>query len=70
MKKVNFRLLSDKRCVVPGCRKRLKQNVANRNPNADMCYKHYQQIIRQTNRHGTKITPDYNARQYMKGIRS
>lgn len=43
-KKVDFSVLSEKRCIV--CGKPLKKNVTDRNPDADMCYKHYQIIIR------------------------
>lgn len=44
MGKVNFRVLSTVKCVV--CGTLLKQNLINAKPNADMCYKHYQMIIR------------------------
>lgn len=44
MKKVNFLVLSEKRCVV--CNARLKENLIKAKPNADMCYKHYQMLIR------------------------
>lgn len=44
MKKVDFRILSDKRCKI--CGRKLKQNLVNRKPDADFCYKDYMQQIR------------------------
>ncbi|MDD4972500.1 MAG: hypothetical protein PHT07_23970 [Paludibacter sp.] len=41
--KVNFRLLSDQKCVIEDCRVLIKQNVVNRHPGKRlMCFKHYQ----------------------------
>jgi hypothetical protein len=44
MEKVNFSVLSNTRCIV--CNTRLKQNLIKAKPDADMCYKHYQMLIR------------------------
>lgn len=46
MKKLDFRTLSNKRCTHPGCRKYIKQNVINRQPNAKLCYTHYMEQYR------------------------
>lgn len=37
----NFRELSDVQCTHPGCTKRIKMNVLERKPGADLCYKHF-----------------------------
>jgi len=39
MKKKPYNALSNKRCSV--CGKRLKQNLIDRRPDAEYCYKHY-----------------------------
>lgn len=41
-------VLSDRCCTK--CGKRLKQNLIDRNPDADLCYKHWQKIFRQNPR--------------------
>lgn len=45
MAKVDFRLLSNVQCQHYGdngrCRKRLKQNLVNKIPEADRCYTHF-----------------------------
>ena len=43
-KKLDYRDLSDKLCVV--CKEPLKKNLVNKNPKANMCWKHYQMLIR------------------------
>lgn len=48
MKKQDYKVLSKKRCKV--CNTKLKQNLVNRQPNADLCYKHYQRDIRKNPR--------------------
>jgi len=59
-KKQNFKVLSNKKCVV--CKRRLKKNLVDKNPNAKMCYKHYQMIICEN-----PLYPlDYAARKYLK----
>lgn len=45
-KKLDATVLSDKVCSVSGCRTRIKQNVLNQKPHADMCYKHYMERVR------------------------
>lgn len=39
--KKDFRVLSEVRCTEPDCTKKLKQNLIDRNPDADKCFKHY-----------------------------
>lgn len=54
-----FTVLSNKRCIV--CNTRLKQNLVDVKPKADMCYKHYQMIVR-----GNKNFPyDYTAQKFL-----
>ena len=43
-KKKDYTVLSDKRCVVCGCR--LKQNLVDQYPDATHCYKHYQRDVK------------------------
>lgn len=42
MKKHHYSVLSHKKCKHPGCRKRLKQNLIDKNPKAELCFKHHQ----------------------------
>lgn len=39
--KHHFSVLSEKTCVHPSCTKRLKQNLVDKNPDAEMCYWHH-----------------------------
>jgi hypothetical protein len=41
MKKQSYKILSNKKCVNPECRRRLKQNVVDRNPDVEHCYNCY-----------------------------
>ena len=45
-KKNNFLVLSNKKCIV--CGTRLKQNLIDVKPEANMCYRHYQMIVRKS----------------------
>jgi hypothetical protein len=47
-KKLDFRILSNRRCHFPDCPKRLKQNLVDRNPDAEHCYKHHQELKRKS----------------------
>jgi len=47
-RKVDFKVLSDRKCKHEGCRKQLKQNLVMRNPYADYCYKHWQINVRKS----------------------
>jgi len=38
----NYRELSNVKCTHPGCNKRLKVKIIEKNPDADQCYFHYQ----------------------------
>ena len=49
-KKHDFRVMSDKKCKHPGCRKLIKQNVIDRKPMADLCYKHYLEKLKNKQR--------------------
>ena len=42
----NFNVKSNRKCSVKGCKRYIKQNVLDRQPNADMCYPHYMKLIR------------------------
>jgi hypothetical protein len=42
--KLDFRILSNRRCHFPGCPKRLKQNLVDRNPDAEYCYEHNKEM--------------------------
>ncbi len=47
MAKTNsFNMLSNKRCQAQGCRKQLKQNLVDRNPDAEFCYLDYKRKVR------------------------
>lgn len=39
--KKHFTVLSDKVCTHPGCGRRLKQNLIDRNPKAEFCFLHW-----------------------------
>jgi len=38
----NYRELSNVKCTHPGCNKRIKVKIIEKNPAADLCYYHYQ----------------------------
>jgi len=40
-KKVDYKILSNIRCRIPGCHKRLKQNLVDKNSDADLCFFHW-----------------------------
>jgi len=63
MAKHNFRVLSNVKCII--CGTRLKQNLIDAKPNANMCYKHYQMIVRR--KQGLEL--DYHAKLYLKSKR-
>lgn len=44
--KHDFRVLSDRRCSTPSCRKQLKQNLVDKSPDADKCWKCYQRLVK------------------------
>ncbi|MCK9209200.1 MAG: hypothetical protein M0P61_00050 [Ignavibacteriaceae bacterium] len=41
MSKQDFRVFSTVQCTEPGCTKKIKQNVINRKPDADKCFRHW-----------------------------
>ena len=50
--KKHFRNLSTKQCSVKGCDKFLKQEIVDRNPNADKCYACHMKLVRKNPRKG------------------
>ena len=44
--KLDFRILSNRKCHFPGCPKRLKQSLIDKNPDAEYCYKHNKEITK------------------------
>ncbi len=46
MSKRHFKRMSDKCCSVLGCNKLLKQEIVDRNPEADKCYKCHMKFVR------------------------
>jgi hypothetical protein len=40
-RKLDYKEMSDRECSVQNCKKRIKQNVVNRQPEADLCHEHY-----------------------------
>jgi hypothetical protein len=45
-KKKDYRQLSNKRCVSDDCKNYLKQNLVDKNPNADKCFRCYQRLVK------------------------
>lgn len=43
-KKHDFRVLSKVKCAYPGCPKKLKQNLIDKNPDAELCYNHDREL--------------------------
>jgi len=41
MSKQDFRVFSTVQCTEPGCTKKIKQNVIERKPDADKCFRHW-----------------------------
>ncbi len=39
--KHSYKILSARKCKHPGCGKYFKQNLIDRNPDAEQCFKHY-----------------------------
>lgn len=39
--KKSYKLLTDKVCTYSGCSKRLKQNLVDKNPKAELCFTHW-----------------------------
>ena len=64
MVKKNFTVLSKRKCVVTG--QFLKQNLVDRDPNANMIYKYYQMIIRKNH----KFPMDSRGRAYLRSLKN
>lgn len=41
MSKKDFRVFSNVQCTEPGCTRKIKQNVIDRKPDADKCFRHW-----------------------------
>lgn len=50
--KKNFRNMSKVQCNVKGCEKFLKQEIVDRNPDADKCYACHMKLVRKNPRSG------------------
>jgi hypothetical protein len=57
MSKLDFRVFSTVQCTEPGCAKKIKQNVINRKPDADKCFRHWP-FARRNRCQGNKKTND------------
>jgi hypothetical protein len=56
-KPYDFKVLSNRTCKIEGCNKKIKKNIIDRNPDADLCYRHFMEFERMHPRFIKKRTP-------------